>query len=139
MKRSTFVDPDVTREAERFATLVADVTESSARNDALLAKFAVVGVPTIIFYGPGGQELDRLVGFVDADTFARTMRRVGGGSEEPARDAPSLTGLGEERRDVVGADGRVATADHVGAERVDVEAMVREQGADQVVPAGRHE
>jgi len=132
MKRSTFVDPDVAREAERFTTLVADVTESSAHNDALLAEFAVVGVPTIIFYGPGGREVDRLVGFVDAETFARTMRRVAGdpgAPREPApdRDAPSLTGLGEEGRDVVAAEARVAAADHVGAERVDVEPVAREK------------
>lgn len=140
MKRSTFVDPDVTREAERFATLVADVTESSPRNDALLAEFAVAGVPTIIFYGRDGNEVDRLVGFVDAETFARTMRRVGGTGSAPRNDdAPSLTGLGEERRHVVAATGRVAAADHVRTQRVDVEPALREQLADQVVAAGWNE
>jgi len=139
MKRSTFVDPEVTREAERFATLVADVTESSPRNDALLAEFAVVGVPTIIFYGPDGEEVDRLVGFVDAETFARTMRRVDGATDAPDDDAPSLTRFGEERRDIVAAESRVHAADHVGAERVDIEPAAREQLGDQIVAAGRHE
>lgn len=137
MKRSTFVDPEVTRQAERFATFVADVTESSPRNDALLAQFAVVGVPTIIFYGETGDEVTRLVGFVDAETFARTMQQVGKAGDEPELDAPSLTGLGKERRDVVAADVRVGAPDHVGAERVHVEPALREQLANQVVAAGR--
>jgi thiol:disulfide interchange protein DsbD len=137
MKRSTFVDPEVTREAERFATFVADVTESSPRNDGLLAQFAVVGVPTIIFYGDAGDEVTRLVGFVDAETFARTMRQVAKAGGEPDRDTPSLTGLGEERRNVVAAQVRVAATDHVGAERVDVQPALREQLANQVVAAGR--
>lgn len=138
MKRTTFVDPQVTREAEHFATLVADVTESSPRNDALLAKFGVVGVPTIIFYGAGGTEVDRLVGYVAADTFLATMRRARGGSGAPARpdpDGPSLTRLRKERRDVVATRAVPGAAHHVGAQRVDLELVIDEQLAHQVVAA----
>lgn len=139
MKRTTFVDPEVAREAERFATFMADVTESSPRNDDLLAKFGVVGVPTIIFYGAGGTEVDRLVGYVEAGRFLRTMRRVRGQSDAPPRrpdaGAPSLTRLGEEGRDVVAADPAPAAADHVGAQRVDLELVVDAQLAHQVVAA----
>ena len=140
MKRSTFIDPEVAREAERFATFVADVTESSSRNDTLLAEFQVVGVPTIIFYGPSGAEVERLVGFVDAEAFARTMRRVPGGpAREPgdASELPSLTRLREQGRDVVAAEPGVLAPDHVGAERVDLEPAPPEQLAHQVVPATR--
>lgn len=146
MKRTTFVDPEVTREAERFATLMADVTESSPRNDALLAEFGVVGVPTIIFYGADGTEVDRLVGYVDASRFLRTMRRVRGSSdgprnvpERPDPGAPSLTRLREQGRDVVAAHSRPGAADHVGAQRVDLEPVLDEQGAQQVVTARRHQ
>jgi thiol:disulfide interchange protein DsbD len=138
MKRTTFVDLQVTREAEHFATLMADVTESSPRNDALLAQFGVVGVPTIIFYGPSGAEVDRLVGYVAADTFLATMRRARGGSRGPARpdpDAPSLTRLREERRDVVATRAAPDAAHHVGAQRVDLELVVDEELAHQVVAA----
>jgi thiol:disulfide interchange protein DsbD len=137
MKRSTFVDPDVTRTAEHFATFFADVTESSPHNDSLLAKFRVVGVPTVIFYGPTGDEIERLVGFVEADVFARTMRRVlGAHTPEGTKELPSLTRLREQGRDVVAADAGKLAADHVGAERVNLEAAPREQLADQVVAAG---
>lgn len=136
MKRTTFVDPEVAREADRFATFMADVTESSPRNDALLAQFRVVGVPTIIFYGAGGAEVDRLVGYVEAGKFLRVMRGVRGGGDAPRRpdaDAPSLTRLREERRDIVPAHAGPAAADHVGAQRVDLELVVDEQLAHQVV------
>ena len=138
MKRTTFVDPEVAREAERFATFMADVTESSPHNDALLAQFRVVGVPTIIFYGAAGAEVDRLVGYVDADKFLRVMRGVRGGADAPPRpdaNAPSLTRFREERRDVVPANTAPAAADHVGAQRVDLELVVDEQLAHQVVAA----
>jgi len=144
MKRTTFVDPAVTREAERFATFVADVTESSERNDALLAQFQVVGVPTIIFYGPTGAEVERLVGFVDAEVFVRTMRRVAGGDRdgppEPGdAELPSLTRLREQGRDVVATEAGVLTADHVGAQRVDGEPLLGEQLPHQIVAAGGNE
>lgn len=138
MKRTTFVDPDVTREAAHFATFIADVTESSPENDALLAEFRVIGVPTIIAYGPDGAEVERLVGFVDGPTLLRVMQRARGRGAGDG-EAPSLTGLGEQRRDVVAAEGRVVAADHVGAERVHLEAALGAERADQVVEARRNE
>ncbi len=139
MKRTTFVDPDVTREAERFATFVADVTEASPRSEELLARFGVVGVPTFIFYAPDGAEVERLVGYVDARTFVETMRRVAGAGDAPRDDGRELTRLGEQRRDVVAAEGLVLAADHVRAQRVDREAAPREQLVDQVGETRRDE
>lgn len=83
MERTTFADPDVAREAERFSTLRADVTESSAESDALLGRFQVLGVPTIIFYGADGIEVDRVVGYVDADRFAAILRQIDGPDDDP--------------------------------------------------------
>jgi len=142
MKRSTFVDPEVTRTAEHFATFFADVTESNQHNDSLLAKFKVVGVPTVIFYGSSGAEVERLVGYVEPDVFARTMRRVLGAAapgHDKDKEMPSLTRLREQGRDVVAAGPGELAPDHVGAQRVDVEAAPREQLAHQVVAAGRDE
>lgn len=80
MEHSTFTDPDVLRDATRFTMLQADVTESNAENDQLLEEFGVLGVPTIIFYDGTGREVDRVVGFVDAEEFRRLMRQAEGGS-----------------------------------------------------------
>ncbi|MEW6272450.1 MAG: cytochrome c biogenesis protein CcdA [Thermodesulfobacteriota bacterium] len=137
MKRTTFVDPGVTREAAHFATFVADVTESTPENDALLAEFRVIGVPTIIAYGADGAEVERLVGFVDGETLVRVMQRARRGSGDA--DAPSLTRLGEQGGDVVAAEGRIGSADHVRAERVHLEAVGRAEVAHEVVEAGRHQ
>jgi thioredoxin:protein disulfide reductase len=139
MKRTTFVNPDVTREAGRFVTLVADVTESSPRNDALLAEFGVIGVPTIIFYGRDGNEVDRLVGFVGAAQFRAAMRRALGEQQSPARDAPSLTRLRKQGRYVVAAKPGERAAHHVRAERVHLQAVALHELAHQVVARRRHE
>lgn len=80
MEHSTFTDPEVLRDASRFSMLQADVTESSRNNDQLLEEFGVLGVPTIIFYDGSGKEVDRVVGFVDAEEFRRLMNRAGGGA-----------------------------------------------------------
>lgn len=86
MEHSTFTDPMVLREASRFSMLQADVTESSEENDLLLQEFGVLGVPTIIFYDSAGREVDRVVGFVDAEEFRTLMGRVKGASAP--RDVP---------------------------------------------------
>ncbi len=80
MQHSTFADPDVLRDAARFSMLQADVTESSEENELLLEQFGVLGVPTIIFFDSTGKEIDRAVGFVDAEEFRRLMLQAEGGS-----------------------------------------------------------
>ena len=79
MERTTFVDPEVVHESTNFSMLQADVTETNDQTQALLDKFSVLGVPTMIFYDAHGSEVDRVVGFLDARAFLRKMRRVDGG------------------------------------------------------------
>jgi len=93
MEHSTFTDPGVLQEAERFSMLQADVTESSPANDMLLEQFGVLGVPTIIFYDETGREVDRAVGFVSAMDFRAMLARIG--SRVPGR-APRDDGDGGE-------------------------------------------
>jgi len=70
----TFVDPMVTKEAERFAMLRADVTEMTPDREEWMQRFHVLGVPTIVFFGSSGAEESRTVGFVDAQRLAALMR-----------------------------------------------------------------
>jgi thiol:disulfide interchange protein DsbD len=93
MERTTFADADVAREAERFTMLQADVTESTHENEALLGRFGVLGVPTIIFFDAAGVEVDRTVGYVDAVRFADLMRKV----SEPRPGAGAAATDGGER------------------------------------------
>ncbi|MDG2308101.1 MAG: cytochrome c biogenesis protein CcdA [Candidatus Binatia bacterium] len=88
MEHSTFTDPNVLRDARRFSMLQADVTESSDENDHLLEEFGVLGVPTIIFYDSAGHEVDRVVGYVDAQEFRTLMRQVGGASAPAPKPLP---------------------------------------------------
>ena len=70
----TFVDPAVTTEAERFMMLRADVTEMTPDREEWMKRFQVLGVPTIVLFGPGGAEEARTVGFVEAERLAGLMR-----------------------------------------------------------------
>jgi thiol:disulfide interchange protein DsbD len=76
MESTSFVDPDVQSEAERFATLRADMTAESDENSALTDRYQIQGVPTIILLDAGGKEIDRLVGYVDAEKLLEHLRRV---------------------------------------------------------------
>lgn len=79
---TTFVDRDVTRLARGFSMLSADVTLETPENAQLLQRFGIAGVPTILFYDPSGQEIDRVVGYVGPAEFAARLRRI-----EPGADA----------------------------------------------------
>ena len=88
MERTTFRDPAVVRAAQGFATLVADVTEQDEASEALMKRFAVVGVPTYVLLGPDGKERRRFVGFVSVDEMLEGMREAAAGDEEAgAREA----------------------------------------------------
>lgn len=78
MERFTFADPQVTARLAGFTLLKADVTANDAEHQALLKRFDLFGPPGILFFGPGGREIDsaRTVGFVPAEAFAASLDRV---------------------------------------------------------------
>ncbi len=73
MERYTFTDPGVQAELDRAVLLQADVTANDAEDQALLQHFGILGPPTIVFFGPDGEERRefRLVGFEPAEEFRR--------------------------------------------------------------------
>ncbi len=78
MERFTFADPQVTARLAGFTLLKADVTANDAEHQALLKRFGLFGPPGILFFDPGGREIDsaRTVGFVPAESFASSLDRV---------------------------------------------------------------
>jgi thiol:disulfide interchange protein DsbD len=78
MERFTFADPQVAAKLAGFTLLKADVTPNGAEHQALLKRYGLFGPPGILFFGPGGREIDsaRTVGFVPADAFATSLDRV---------------------------------------------------------------
>lgn len=76
MESTTYVHPDVVREADRFRMVKADVTEETAATTALSEAYAVKGVPTVILFSSAGGEHQRMVGYVGPDEMLAAMRQV---------------------------------------------------------------
>lgn len=76
MERTTFAQPEVRRQAERFAMLKADITRENDDTNALVEQYQVKGVPTVIFIDSRGAEVHRLVGYIAPDEMLVAMRGV---------------------------------------------------------------
>ncbi len=105
MDKTTFVSPAVAARATTFAMLRADVTETSKETDALLATYGILGVPTTLFFSPDGIEQHRLVGYVGAEEFMRTLDETRGAHPVAAgsQRGAELNVVGCGRGDVSGA------------------------------------
>jgi thiol:disulfide interchange protein DsbD len=71
MERFTFSDPQVQARMGRMVLLQADVTANADADAELLKRFNLFGPPGILFFGPGGRELEhvRVIGFQPAEKF----------------------------------------------------------------------
>lgn len=76
MEGTTFADPKVLAEAERFAMLKADITHENEVTLAWVDDYEVQGVPTVLFIDSTGKEVARLVGYVGPEDMIGAMRRV---------------------------------------------------------------
>jgi thiol:disulfide interchange protein DsbD len=79
-EKYVFSDPQVIATLDRFVLLQADVTANDSADKALLARFGIPAPPTIIFYGPQGDEKRRyrILGYMNADEFADHVRQAVG-------------------------------------------------------------
>jgi thioredoxin:protein disulfide reductase len=80
MEKYTFTDPAVEATLKGVVLLRANVTANDAQDQALMKRFAIIGPPTIAFYGADGHERApyRVVGFMKAPEFAALSRRAVG-------------------------------------------------------------
>jgi thioredoxin:protein disulfide reductase len=76
MDRTTYAQPDVLREAERFHMLRADITHGDEMTDRVVEQYRVLGVPTVLVLSSDGKEEARLVGYVGPDELLAVMRKV---------------------------------------------------------------
>jgi len=78
MEAYTFVDKDVQAALSTTVWLQADVTANDAADKALLDRFGVFGPPTIIFFGPDGEQRHgyEVVGYMKAPDFAKHVRQA---------------------------------------------------------------
>jgi thiol:disulfide interchange protein DsbD len=76
MDRSTFVDPAVVKAASRFVRLRADLTQQDGKNQAIISKFGIQGVPTTLMINSAGHIEVRKVGYVGPDEMLTALHRV---------------------------------------------------------------
>ncbi|WP_250477165.1 protein-disulfide reductase DsbD [Caballeronia sp. INML1] len=77
MEKLTFSDSRVQARLAQLKLLRADVTANNADDQALLKRFKLFGPPGIIFFDAQGNEVARVVGYESADTFLKSLDRVG--------------------------------------------------------------
>jgi thiol:disulfide interchange protein DsbD len=79
LDKKTFSDPRVREALARRGLFKADMTKAAAPETVALAdKYAILGVPTVIFLDASGQERKdlRLVGFEGPDEFLKRLERA---------------------------------------------------------------
>jgi len=74
----TYPDARVVAESFRFTMVKIDASEQDAEDRALSAKYAVAGLPTVVFIDSKGNVVPatRFTGWVDAETMLAAMRSV---------------------------------------------------------------
>jgi thiol:disulfide interchange protein DsbD len=83
LDEQTFTDPRVVERLKTFSAVKANLTrESDPAVAALRKQYHVLGVPTLVFLGPDGQERSALrrTEFVNPDRFLELMDQAAGGS-----------------------------------------------------------
>ena len=78
MEKYTFSKPQVRKALDNAVLLQADVTDNTVADKALLKHFGLIGPPSILFFGPDGQERRgyRVVGFMNASKFAAHVEKA---------------------------------------------------------------
>ncbi|MEQ1803792.1 MAG: protein-disulfide reductase DsbD [Burkholderiaceae bacterium] len=85
MEALTFTDAAVRDRLSEMTLVRVDVTANTADDKALMRKFGLFGPPAILFFRPGGDELNsaRVIGYQNAATFLNHLNRL----EQSAGDA----------------------------------------------------
>ena len=71
LDEKTFSRPEAVERLRDFVLLKLDFTRKSEAGEKLRRRFAIVGLPTVIFFSPEGMELKRFSGFITAEEFLR--------------------------------------------------------------------
>jgi thiol:disulfide interchange protein DsbD len=74
----TFTSQQVQEALANTLLLQADVTQNSSEQAALLKRLNVLGLPTILFFGPDGKELpqSRVTGFMNSGEFSAHLHNT---------------------------------------------------------------
>ena len=74
-EQQTFADAKVRSEFEKILLLQVDMTKNSENNRTLMREFAVLGLPTILFFDQTGKEIEqsRVSGFLPPEEFLQHL------------------------------------------------------------------
>ncbi|MFW3616859.1 protein-disulfide reductase DsbD [Billgrantia antri] len=90
IEHEVFGDPSVQAELRDVQRLSVDVTEYDAEDKAIMQQYGVVGPPTLMWFGPEGEERrgERIIGELDPTAFLKHYERArqtpGSGREDEA-------------------------------------------------------
>jgi len=77
LDKKTFSEPRVGQELGRFVAVRVDATNNDdPKVEAMLARFKVVGLPTVVLFDSHGKEAARFNDFVPADEFLKSIQRI---------------------------------------------------------------
>ncbi|ALM51468.1 protein-disulfide reductase DsbD [Halomonas huangheensis] len=78
IKHEVFGDPGVQAELQDVQRLSVDVTDYDADDKAIMQHFGVVGPPTLMWFGPDGEEVrsERIIGELSAEDFLQRYTRA---------------------------------------------------------------
>ena len=77
-EKETFSDPSVQKAFGNMLLLQVDMTKNSEENRALMAKYKVLGLPTILFFNRDGKEIEgsRVNGFMPPVEFLQWIEKI---------------------------------------------------------------
>lgn len=77
-EKYTFTDPTVQQQLSQFHMLQIDMTKTNADDLAVMEKYDVLGLPTIMFFDVSGTELTqlRVTGFQNAKQFSAHLDKI---------------------------------------------------------------
>jgi thiol:disulfide interchange protein DsbD len=77
LDKQTFSEPRVGQELSRFVAVKVDATNNDdPKVEALLARYKVVGLPTVLLFDSRGKEAVRFNDFVPPDEFLKSVQMV---------------------------------------------------------------
>jgi thiol:disulfide interchange protein DsbD len=77
LDKKTFSERRVGQELGRFVAVKVDATNNDdPKVEALLARFKVIGLPTVVLFGSDGKEAARFNDFVPPDEFLKSIQRI---------------------------------------------------------------
>ncbi len=74
LDEKTFSRPEAAEALKEFVLLRLDLTQKNEANEKLRQRFAIIGMPTVIFFSPEGKEIKRFSGFLDIGEFLLTLK-----------------------------------------------------------------